>query len=709
MPQPRASGAWESFWKNITRFQADKVSLTRGIRNTIGVVLPIAAGIVLDLVPSGLATATGAYNVSFSDADEPYPVRVRRLLAASVLVGIAVAAGGLSGRNNTVAVVMSGLWAFCAGMLVALSTQAADLGNLSLLVLVVYAAVGLSPQRALIGGALAVAGGLLEAALALWLWPVRRYVAERRALGALYVALAGVAKAAVQVLESPPASGSITDAQIALAPLATDHSTEAERYRSLLNQAERIRLALLALRRVHTRLARAHPGAAEVEVLDSYLEICATLLNKIGEVLTNGSDDTPEFLEALNELPEDFRVAAQDSPFAAMVGDARRQMDGLSGQLRSAIDMATSATAAGLASFEQRELRRPWRLRIRAPLATLRANLSFQSAAFRHAVRLAVCVALGDAVTRAFGLGRSYWVPMTIAIILKPDFSATFSRGALRFAGTFAGLLVATGLFHALPATPGTEAALIGVFVLLMRWVGPANYGLAVTCITATVVLMIAMTGVVPKQVIAARALNTVIGGAIALIAYSVWPTWERMLVPEAIASLLDAYRDYFRAIERAYLGEGGPADLESARIAARRARSNAEASVDRLSGEPGTSPELISNVSSIMASSHRLAHAMMALEAELSTSEPVPPRAEFRKFAHDVELTLYYLAAALRGSAIDRAHLPDLREDHHALVHAAHTPAVRYALVNVEADRITNSLNTVSEIVLRWVGAERM
>ena len=37
---------------------------------------------------------------------------------------------------------------------------------------------------------------------------------------------------------------------------------------------------------------------------------------------------------------------------------------------------------------------------------------------------------------------------MTIAIVLKPDFTATFSRGVLRLSGTYLGLLVATGLFH---------------------------------------------------------------------------------------------------------------------------------------------------------------------------------------------------------------------------------------------------------------------
>jgi hypothetical protein len=66
--------------------------------------------------------------------------------------------------------------------------------------------------------------------------------------------------------------------------------------------------------------------------------------------------------------------------------------------------------------------------------------------------------------------------------------------------------------------------------------------------------------------------------------------------------------------------------------------------------------------------------------------------------------LTLYHLAAALRGSPVAPDSLPDLREDHHALVHSAGSEDERYAFVNTETDRITNSLNTLSEELRQWV-----
>jgi uncharacterized membrane protein YccC len=199
--------------------------------------------------------------------------------------------------------------------------------------------------------------------------------------------------------------------------------------------------------------------------------------------------------------------------------------------------------------------------------------------------------------------------------------------------------------------------------------------------------------------------LNTLAGGVIALVAYWLWPTWERTQTPELMARLLDAYRQYFRAIREAYLNPQGNfvEQLNGSRMEARRSRSNLEASIDRLTSEPGTDPKRAAALSGMLASSHRLIHALMALEAGLA-SRTAPPRPAFLPFSNDVELTLYYLASALRGSDVHRESLPDLREDHNALIRTAVTEPERYTLVNTETDRVTNSLNTLSEQMLARV-----
>ena len=122
---------------------------------------------------------------------------------------------------------------------------------------------------------------------------------------------------------------------------------------------------------------------------------------------------------------------------------------------------------------------------------------------------------------------------------------------------------------------------------------------------------------------------------------------------------------------------------------------------MQRLAAEPATNTDALRIWSGLLANSHRLANALMALEAGLISRGGTPPRPEFARFASDVEIVFHSLSAALRGSPFEPTELPDLREDHNRLI--ATGDSVRYALVNVETDRVVNSMNTIAEEVVRW------
>lgn len=698
--------AGSAFWHTVTRFDRAKLLPRIAMRNALGIALPLAIGAAIGDAGGGLVMTTGALNVSFSDGSDPYLHRGRRMLAASLCCALAVLAGGLAGRAPAAVVLLAAGCAWAAGMMAAVSQTAADIATVTLVTLVVFSAQPMTPNRALIAGGLALAGGLLQTLFALAFWPVQRYGPERRILADLYNGLAQAAASGAPAEEAPPASQQSTDAQAALSSLGGDRSLEGERYLALLSQAERIRLALLTLFRLRTRLER-NGSAIEAATIFRATTIASTVLRSVAVCLPAASppDSQVEGLDDLRRLVESLRAYQGD----AMVRDARAQLDALAGQLRSAVELAAHVTPKGREVFERREAEASWRLRLEGALDVLRANLHRQSAAFRHAVRLAACVAAGEMTGHWVRGGRSYWVPMTVAIILKPDFTSTFSRGLLRLAGTLAGLILTTVLFDFLHPGLGIQVALIAVFALLLRWFGPANYGILVTALTALVVLMFAMAGVSPAQVIAARGVNTLLGGVIALTAYLLWPTWESAQVTELLARLLDAYRDYFQAVCASYVDQehSHSSELDRTRLNARRARSNLEASLSRLRSEPGASAGRVTALHSILANSHRLVHAFMSLEAGLIRSRPVPARLAFRPFAADVDLTLARLAAVLRGTTAGLDELPDLREDHHALVSSGDSSVERYALVNVETDRITNSVNTLAREILEWAKSQ--
>jgi uncharacterized membrane protein YccC len=709
-PQIKQTSPILALWRIVTHVDRSKINAWQALRNTVGVVAPLIAGYALGMPRGGLAMASGALNVSYSDGSDPYAQRAKRMLASTVWCSIAVLLGGLTAHSNTIAVAVATVWAFTAGMLVSLGGSAGDVGVISTVVLLVYSAQALTPLEALQAAGLALAGGLLQIALSVALWPVRRYEPEQRSLAALYAGLGRIATRPSEATSAPPGTREIAQAHDVLSSLTTNMTLTALRYRSLLSQAERIRVSLATLARLRFRLARENAFHPAIATLDRYRGNAGHLLETIAQSLESGKETGLEAdrlalgMALAEQLGQSSSETAQ-SFSNAVVRDVKFQADALGGQLRAAMDLARNTTPSGEAKFDEREAVQPLWTRFTSRVATLGANLNLRSAAFRHAVRLTICVALGDSFGRVLHPYRAYWIPMTIVLVLKPEFAVTFSRGVLRIAGTLAGLLLATALFHYLPIHTATEIVLVGVFTFLMRWIGPANYGIFGIAVSALVVLLIAIAGLAPKEVIVARGINTIVGGGFALLAYAIWPTWERNQLPELFASLLDAYHNSFRSITRKLLdpAKSSGRERERTRQAARIARSNLETSLERLAAEPGVSSAQPEQWNAMLAASHRFAHAMIALEAGIPHTAEQPPRPEFQAFSNDVANTLVLLSAKLRGQRVAEREFPDLREAHLRLIQAGDPQRERYVFANVEADRMANSLNTLREQVFAW------
>jgi uncharacterized membrane protein YccC len=239
------------------------------------------------------------------------------------------------------------------------------------------------------------------------------------------------------------------------------------------------------------------------------------------------------------------------------------------------------------------------------------------------------------------------------------------------------------------------------VVTFLYRCFGPANYGILTMAVSALVVLLIALAGVSPRPVIVARGINTTAGGLLALTAYAVWPTWQRRQLPEAMAALMDAYRQYYGVLMKVYLDHlEGAGDLDGLRLAARLARSNMEAAIERYRAEPGASPDELQRIMAMMASSHRFAHALMTIEAELAANPSRSLPAASRNFFDAVYRTLGMMVNRLRGSRPATDEFPDLRDAHTQLLESAGS---EFVLLATETDRIANSLNTLREQITGW------
>lgn len=671
--------------ESLTQIKRPNVPWRVVVRNTAAVVLPLAVGLATGHPKIGLAVGTGALIAMFSDQPGPYRQRLRQLLLNALAAGLASLVGFLIGDQLLPLLLVTAAVGFFGGLLVVFGPDTARAGMTSMILLVITAATPTSLSGALGSAALIFAGGLLLAAFSLAAWPLQRYRPERDALVEVYRGLAELAReSARHETEVPALSEAMTTLQQTLLGRHRAHGRAMEAFGVLLELAERIRLELTAIAELH---------AESAEHAD-FRDAAAELLAAIADALAHG--DSParagNLLQALRAMEPALPADALPAP--GLDG----HLHALVGQLAAAVRNADWAGSRGELRASAEETRLPATLRSAAIGATLRASLTPRSVAFRHAVRMAVCLSVALALSRWLKLPHGYWLPMTAAIVLRADFAATFNFGLLRVLGTVLGLVLTSLLLWITPAQPWAHLALMAVLCMAFRYLAGAHYGIAVAALTGTVVILLSFEGVASDTAVMDRVINTALGCGIALLAYVAWPTWERSHARGALATLLDAYSGYLGNL-------AGPASAlrDEMRSTARTARINAQASIERMRSEPATPPALLVLARQLLANSNRLARTAMTLEATLDDLARLPPDVGLGAFVGQAADAVQTISTALRSRTPLPAR-PDLRARQRALVSRAQgaADAATTELLARISDRLVDNIDTLAHVLTR-------
>ena len=241
--------------------------------------------------------------------------------------------------------------------------------------------------------------------------------------------------------------------------------------------------------------------------------------------------------------------------------------------------------------------------------------------------------------------------------------------------------------------------ALLGISFFGMRMAGPANMWLSSIFLAGVVVVLLSLAGIPAHTTVLDRSVDTAVGGAVALAAALLWPSWERRQVPDRLAELLGAYRGYLKALVEPDTSANQRA---AARSAARLARSAAEASIERTRVEPVDALGVVDLGGAVLAHSHRLVHALTAIDATRQAREVYQKVPEFRFFVDAVERGL-----ALAQQSVQYGWRPGrelrLRDLHGRLEPAlrrAELPDALTAALVEAGDRLVDSLNSVLAVL---------
>lgn len=704
-------GTARSILRGTIRFERGEVKLRWGFRFALGVGTPLFIGAATGGLVEGVAVSGGALMVGLTDSGAPYRGRIHAMLTTCVTVAVCTFVGELAGPYGALVVVLLALTSFGAGMFIAMGLPTYFVALMAPLTITLVNGFPADAVHSLVRAALAFGGGLFAIALVLVLWRAHAHLPERQAIARVYNALAGWVRDPQDLDDRRPVLltlGAARDALNAAVGSTAVPSASSEAFRLLVDEADRTYLDLVALRNARKRL---EPWDATVaaRAFEIGREAAAQALSAVADALEAGRwrADVGSVRERLDASVAALRDelnscrAAADTFRADELEEVLRRGASVRAELRGAVDLAASWQGEGSPPEDPVRHRRPRRseLAVRRAGPILRANLTLRSSAFRHALRLAVTVAIAATIDRAFGLPRGYWIPLTVLFVLRPDFGSTYTRGLQRYIGTALGVVLATLITAALDPGPYALAALITVLAFAFCALLFANYGLFTLAITACIIFFVAFAGPHTEFATALdRLLDTTIGATLTLGIYALWPTWERTLLPDTTAELIEADRVYVRALFDSWFDPDDDSRdaVSSARAQARLARTNTEASVQRALLEPtGNRVQFgTDRATGILTSLRRFADGALALEAYLEENALAAPPAA-HPVADQLDATLAELASAARDHRGPDG-LPPLRQTQQVLA-AGVGPASPLA---EETDRMVNSLAIAAHVL---------
>jgi len=256
-------------------------------------------------------------------------------------------------------------------------------------------------------------------------------------------------------------------------------------------------------------------------------------------------------------------------------------------------------------------------------------NLSFSSTAFKHALRVSLVCLTGFILGKTIANGHhSYWILLTIIVILKPGFSLSKQRNYQRMIGTVVGGIAGIIILRFVP-NRDTQFILLIVFMIGTYSFTRLNYVVSVLFMTPYVLILFKLLGV--GLVIKEREIDTLIGSTVAFIAsYVLFPTWEYDKVQDILKDVIYANLNYLVKIAESITGiEVGTIEYKLARKDVFVKSANLSASFERMTSEPKRRQKNVKDVHKFVVLNHILSSYIATVASTISGKKNYQNQAE--------------------------------------------------------------------------------
>lgn len=654
--------------------------LSQGIRVTAGIALPAILFNYFHLLSVGILVSLGAMAVSITDLPGPIHHRRNGMLACTLIIFLVTLLTCWQARSPIGLGILIIIFCFFFSMIGVYGARAGSVGLAALLVMVLMIDHPARGLEAFSSAYYVAAGGLWYSLLSLVLYSIRPYRLAQQALGECIQATAAYLATKAAFYEKDP---DYDQNYRRLLEQQTDLHQKQELIRELLfksrklvkesNHTSRILVMIfldtvdlfervMASQQDMGTLHRLFDGFGILPEFRKVILEMAAELEEIGIAVKSGrpSQEISDLPGHIKQLENDFvhlRDSHRDS--ANVEG-----FIGLRHILQSIQDIAERLDTLRQYSSYDRSLAKKFQPPIDyeqfishqgTDLRLFQENLSLSSNSLRHALRVCIATGAGYLISSMLPFGHSYWILLTIIVILKPAYSLTKKRNYERLLGTVAGALIGIGILLLIK----DNAILLLIMILLM--IGTYSFSRTyylVSVLFMTPYILLLFHLLAPhdvKTIVIDRLIDTGIGSGIAFLAnILILPAWEHEQIQDYMIKIIEANKSYF--IEIAAFFSGQPGDKTAYKLSRKItfvSLANLSDAFNRMLSEPKSKQKNIRSLHQFVVLNHMLTSHIATLSYYGQRGVPQHTQELYLPVSQDIQLRLSNALAILQRSPV--------------------------------------------------------
>lgn len=650
-----------------------------GLRITFGVLAPALLFSYFNQLATGVTLALGAICVSVVDAPGPAVHKRNSMLICCALLLLVSLITGFAQSEPVLLFAEVVLFAFLFSMFAVYGNRASAIGTCGLLIMIFMIEKRLEPQQVLTSSLLILAGGIWYTLLSLLFFQIRPYRAAQQALGECISEIAQYLRLKANFYDG---TSNIDENYKSLVSQQIQVSQHQDAVRELLFKTRTIvkesthtgRILILTFVDLvdlfdqitfthynYESLREGYGGSGILNEISKLIHLMANELDHIGFAVQSNQKRLKTSLHRteLEQLKNRIdKISTGDDGSSAIV--LKKILVNLRNINQRLIDMVSYNEDAPKSSGKTANLEfsRFVKHQDYAPGLFLE-NLSFQSASFKHALRVAIVCGIGFILSKTVVTGHhSYWILLTIIVILKPGFSLTRQRNFQRLTGTVVGGLIGFVILFFIPDK--TIQFLIMLVLMLFTYSFlRLNYVVSVIFMTPYVLIVFNFLGVELVHTIEERVLDTFIGSALAITsAFVIFPNWESDQLNESLSKALLSNKKYLNTVAKRL--SGAPLNLAEYKLARKDVyveSGNLSAAFERMMSEPKNKQKHAKDMQRFVVLNHMLSSAIAAIAANLPDKNSIgfPSQLEIAQHAQSVLLETAKKLGTLKEEVIEK------------------------------------------------------